>query len=100
MRNQKKFSEIGNISQSKIVQAGETAEIFSLEMPRNYIGFIYYLANDYSPLKLNIDGEVIDINIMVASIGSPKLFDPHFLCPRAIATIATMQIPPKINKGT
>lgn len=79
IRNQKKFSELGNVLQSKTLQPGETAEIFSLEMPKNYIGFLYYLANDYFPLKLNIDEEVVNVNIMAASIGSPKLFDPPYV---------------------
>ncbi len=88
IRNQKKFSEFGNVLQSKTLQPGETAEIFSLEMPKNYIGFIYYLANGYFPLKLNIDGEVVDVNIMVASIGSPKLFDPPYVVNKSIKVSA------------
>lgn len=89
MRNKKKFSEFGNILQSKIVQPGETSEIFNLEMPKNYIGFLYYLANDYFPLKLNIDGEEIEIKEMIAPIDSPKLFDPPFVVNKFIKVSAT-----------
>lgn len=79
MRNKKKFSEIGNILQSKVVQPNETAEIFNLEMPKNYIGFLYYMANDYFPMKLNIDGEEVEINGIIAPIGSPQLYDPPYI---------------------
>ena len=73
-------------------EAGETAEIFSLEMPKNHIGFLYYMANDYFPLKLNIDGGEIDINQIIAPIDSPKLFDPPYLVEKFIKVSAT-------NKG-
>lgn len=79
MRNKKRFSEIGNILQSKVVQPGETIEIFNLQMPKNYIGFAYYFANDSFPMKLNIDGEEIDINGIIAPIDSPKLYDPPYI---------------------
>lgn len=79
MRNKKRFSEIGNILQSKVVQPGETLEIFNLQMPKNYVGFLYYIANDYFPMKLNIDGEEININGIIASIDSPQLYDPPYI---------------------
>lgn len=79
MRNKKRFSEIGNILQSKVVQPGETAEIFNLQIPKNYIGFAYYFANDYFPMKLNIDGEEIDIKEIIAPIDSPRLYDPPYI---------------------
>ena len=88
IRNKKNFSEFGNISQSKTVQAGETAEIFNLEIPKNYIGFLYYLANDYFPLKLNIDGEEVPIEEIIAPINSPKLFDPPFVINKFIKVSA------------
>ena len=84
-----KFSEFGSVLQSKTLVAGETAEIFTLEMPRNYIGFLYYLANDYFPLKLNIDGKEMSINQIIAPISSPKLFDPPFLIKKFIKVSAT-----------
>jgi len=89
MRNKKKFSEIGNILQEKTLSPGETAEVFKLEMPENYIGFLYYLANDSFPMKLNIDGEEMDINEIIAQINSPKLFDPPFLVKNFIKVSAT-----------
>ncbi len=89
IRKQKKFSEFGNVLQSKIVQSGETVEIFTLEIPKNHIGFLYYMANDYFPLKLNIDGEEIDINQIIAPINSPKLFDPPYLVEKLIKVSAT-----------
>lgn len=89
MRNKKRFSEIGNILQEKTLAPGATTEIFKLEMPENYIGFLYYLANDYFPMKLNIDGEKMDINNIIAPINSPKLFDPPFLVKNFIKVSAT-----------
>jgi len=79
MRNKKKFSEFGNILQSKLVQPGETTEIFNLQIPKNYIGFLYYIANDSFPMKLNIDGEEVDISVIIAPIDSPKLYDPPYI---------------------
>ena len=79
MRNKKRFSEIGNILQSKVVQPGETIEIFNLKMPKNYIGFLYYMGNDSFPMKLNIDGEEINIDGIISPIDSPKLYDPPFI---------------------
>lgn len=89
MRNKKRFSEIGSILQSREVQSGETAEIFSLDMPKNYIGFLYYLANDYFPLKLNIDGEEIDVKQIISPIDSPKLFNPPFIIKEFIKVSVT-----------
>ncbi len=89
IRNQKKFSEIGNILQEKTVLPRETTEVFNLQMPENYIGFLYYLANDSFPMKLNIDGEEMDINEIIAPIDSPKLFDPPFLVKTSIRVSAT-----------
>ena len=89
MRNKKRFSEIGNLLQSEDVQSGETVEIFKLEMPKNYIGFLYYLANDYFPLKINIDGEEIDVNQIIAPIDSPKLFNPPYMVKDSIKVSAT-----------
>ena len=89
MRNKKKFSEIGKILQSKVLQPNETAEIFNLEMPKNYIGFIYYFANDYFPMKLNIDGEEVDIEGILAPINSPQLYDPPFIVKNFIKVRAT-----------
>ena len=89
MRNKKKFSEIGKVLQSKVVQPNETAEIFNLEMPKNYIGFIYYFANDYFPMKLNIDGEEVDINEIIAPIDSPQLYDPPYIVKEFIKVSAT-----------
>lgn len=89
MRKQIKFSEFGSILQERTLEVGETAEIFSLEMPKNHIGFLYYMANDYFPLKLNIDGEEIFINEIIAPIDSPKLFDPPYLIEKFIKVSAT-----------
>lgn len=88
MRNKKKFSEFGNILQSKVVQPGETLEIFNLQMPKNYIGFLYYMANDSFPMKLNIDGEEIDIKEIIAPIDSPKLYDPPYIVKNSIKVSA------------
>lgn len=92
IRKQKKFSKFGSILQEQILEAGETAEIFTLEMPKNHMGFLYYMANDYFPLKLIIDGEEIDINQIIAPIDSPKLFDPPYLVEKFIKVSTT-------NKG-
>ncbi len=89
MRNKKRFSEIGNILQSKVVQSGETTEIFNLQMPENYIGFLYYLANDYFPLKLNIDGEEININGIIAPIDSPQVYNPPYIIKNFIKVSVT-----------
>lgn len=79
MRETIKFSKFGKILQEKIVGPNETEEIFRLEIPENYVGFLYYLANSYFPLKLNIDGEELSINEIIAPINSPRLFNPPFL---------------------
>lgn len=88
MRKQLKFSEFGKILQEKVVEADETAEIFKLEIPKNHIGFLYYLANNYFPLKLNIDGEKMDIKGIIAPVNSPKLYDPPFLIKNFIEVTA------------
>lgn len=89
MRKQIKFSEIGNVLQEQTLEDGETAEIFTLEIPKNHMGFLYYMANDYFPLKLNIDGEEIAINQIIAPFDSPKLFDPPYLVEKFIKVTAT-----------
>ena len=89
IRKKQKFSEFGSILQEQTLEAGETAEIFTLEMPKNHIGFLYYMANDYFPLKLFIDDEKIDINEIIAPIDSPKLFDPPYLIEKFIKVSAT-----------
>ncbi len=88
MRKQLKFSAFGKILQEKSVKASETAEIFKLEMPKNHIGFLYYLANNHHPLELNIDGEKTDIKGIIAPIDAPKVFDPPFLIKEFIKVTA------------
>ena len=93
MRKQIKFSNFGSIYQELIVKSGETKEIFSLEIPKNHVGFFYYMANDYFLLELQIDGEKISINDIMASFDSPKLFDPPYLVNKSIKVIATNSSP-------
>ena len=89
MREQLKFSKFGSILQEKTLEPKETAEIFKFELPENYIGFLYYLANNYYPLKLDIDGEKMDIKGIIAPINSPKLFDPPFIVKKYITATAS-----------
>ena len=89
MREQLKFSKFGKILQEKTLEPEETSEIFRLEIPKNNVGFLYYLANNYFPLKLNIDGEKMDIKGIIAPINSPKLFNPPFLVKDFIAVTAS-----------
>ncbi len=97
MRKQLKFSEFGKILQEKELKPGETSEVFKLEIPKNHIGFVYYLASNYSPLKVDIDGEKMDIKEIIASIGSPKLYDPPFLVKEFIKVTATSKENKKIS---
>ena len=85
MRDQLRFSKFGKILQEKVLKPGETAEFFRLEIPKNYVGFLYYLANNHYPLNLNIDGDKMDIRGIFAPINSPKLFNPPFLVKDFIA---------------
>ena len=89
MRDQLRFSKFGKILQEKVLEPQETSEIFRLEIPKNNVGFLYYLANNYLPLNLNIDGEKMDIKGIIAPINSPKLFNPPFLVKDFIAATAS-----------
>ena len=84
MRNQIKFSKFGSILQEETLEVGEEKIVFSLKMPDNYVGFLYYLANNSFPLELNIDGEKINVKGIIAPINSPKYFNPPFVVNKSI----------------
>ena len=87
------ITNIPSPHQVATVPAGETKEVFRFNLPKDCVGFILRIANDYYPgdiVKWKIDGKEVDtahIRRVIGFINSPMEVVPWFRMPFYVCTI-------------